>query len=66
MKIDLKEVNERHLNDQPCGHYILDMIEELEAARLVCAALTKAREENYCNVPHYVDKALASYIGVTK
>ena len=31
---------------------------ELEALREVTEALKKAREEEYCNVPYYVDEAM--------
>ena len=42
-------------------HNIVSLCRELQSARLVVATLVKAREEEYCNVPDYVDKALASY-----
>lgn len=37
---------------------IKELCHELRAARAVCAALKKARVEEYCNVPGYVDEAM--------
>lgn len=41
--------------------WLKGVCDELRAARELCHALVKARLEEYCNVPSYVDDAIDAY-----